>query len=393
MALKQVDRLEPKSGSVIRERLPQLRASAGGENREKDEGPANDARQPNLACLVPGDSTQGRASSILATTTRMEIMRPHCQVRSIPGDQSAPRRWAARTSVVALIALTTLLGACRDSVGSVGPRAWIVFVRGPSYDTIFVANPGSGQIEQRIPLPIRAFSFRFSPAGDRLAIVSGGGLWVMQSDGSGATQLASNVQNIAWSPDGARIAYVAGPPTPELHIVGVDGSGDITVPGAVPGGLAGLAWSPDGERIAFEGLLHLPGHGETTTVYVINTDGTGLRDIDASLPGPDSRAAHEPAWSPDGRLIVLSRHILYNALDEEWNLWITDLAKGDGWRITTGGTTDVRASWSPNGDQIAFLRAHDNSNDVYVVRYDGTGLRRITDTPEFEEEPQFWRRP
>jgi Tol biopolymer transport system component len=122
-----------------------------------------------------------------------------------------------------------LLGACKDSVGSVGPRAWVAFVREPSYDTIFVADPESGVIDQKIALPMPASRLRFSPAGDRLAIVSGGDLWVMNPDASNATQLASNVQNLAWSPDGERIAYVAGPPTKELHIVGVDGSGDITL--------------------------------------------------------------------------------------------------------------------------------------------------------------------
>lgn len=81
-----------------------------------------------------------------------------------------------------------------------------------------------------------------------------------------------------------------------------------------------------------------------------------------------------------------------NTPDQWQNLWITDPAKSDGWRVTTGRTDDVRESWSPNGDRIAFLRYDGNSNDVYVVRYDGTGLRQITDTPEREEDPQFWRR-
>jgi hypothetical protein len=41
--------------------------------------------------MVSADSTQGCASSILATTTRMEIMRRHCQVRSMPADQYCGR--------------------------------------------------------------------------------------------------------------------------------------------------------------------------------------------------------------------------------------------------------------------------------------------------------------
>lgn len=212
------------------------------------------------------------------------------------------------------------------------------FVREPSYDTIFVADPESGKIEQKTALPMPVPRFRFSPAGDRLAIASGGALWVMNPDGSDAKQLVSDVYNIAWSPDGAWIAYVRGPRPKELHIVGADGSGDVIVPGATPDGWDGLA------------------------------------------------------WSPDGRLIALNRLMYFHTADQEQNLRLTNVAKGDGWRITTGGTGDVRASWSPNGGQIAFLRFNGNSNDVYVVKYDGTGLRQITNTPEREEEPQFWRR-
>lgn len=108
--------------------------------------------------------------------------------------------------------------------------------------------------------------FRFSPAGDRLAIVSGGDLWVMNPDGSGATQLASNVKNIAWSSDGARIAYVRASQPRELRILSADGSSDVIVPGATPDGWDGLAWSPDGKRITFEGIRDMDGPGATITV-------------------------------------------------------------------------------------------------------------------------------
>jgi hypothetical protein len=45
VALKQVDRFEPKPRGVIWKRLPHLRTNVGGENSEKDEDAANDARR------------------------------------------------------------------------------------------------------------------------------------------------------------------------------------------------------------------------------------------------------------------------------------------------------------------------------------------------------------
>jgi hypothetical protein len=62
--------------------------------------------------------------------------------------------------------------------------------------------------------------------------------------------------------------------------VSVDGSGDVTVPGATPDGWDGLAWSPDGKRIAFDVLRSMEGGGATTTVYVVNAGGAG--DVRAS---------------------------------------------------------------------------------------------------------------
>jgi Tol biopolymer transport system component len=54
------------------------------------------------------------------------------------------------------------------------------------------------------------------------------------------------------------------------------------------------AWSPDGRRIAFESVRD--GNGE---VYVINADGSGQRNL-TRKPRDD----FAPAWSPGGRKIA-----------------------------------------------------------------------------------------
>jgi Tol biopolymer transport system component len=213
-------------------------------------------------------------------------------------------------------------------------------------------------------------------------------LWVTNLDGSNPQQVAANATNVSWSPDGKRLAYISRNPPQQLRLVNVDGSGDVIVPGATPGGFQGLAWSPDGGRIAFEGM-----RDGARTVYVINTDGTGLRDVEENLPGPGSgrRSSGEPTWSPDGKRLASHRFLIYGQTSQETKLWVVTLATGDARPITTGSGTDVRPDWSPTGELIAFLRFNDGEvPDVYVVRPDGSGLTRITDTPSERDEQPGW---
>lgn len=98
-----------------------------------------------------------------------------------------------------------------------------------------------------------------SPDRTRIAFSSSRGgsfdLFVMDADGRNLRRLTSDPGaegEPAWTPDGARIVYVAAQPggTPQLMSIGANGSGAVRLTGS-EGGNQAPAVSPDGRRIAF----------------------------------------------------------------------------------------------------------------------------------------------
>jgi len=64
-------------------------------------------------------------------------------------------------------------------------------------------------------------------------------------------------------------------------------------------------------------------------------------------------------------------------------------------RMTTDAHSDGLPVWSPDGRWIAFRSDRDGTWAIYVVRPDGSGLRRVTDAPVLPLwffEKMGWRR-
>jgi Tol biopolymer transport system component len=224
-----------------------------------------------------------------------------------------------------------------------------------------------------------------SASGRRIAYVAatdaGHDLFTVRPDGTRTRRLTSTggVREPVWSPDHTQIAYVSTSArgTVSLRVIDV-GSGKARRVARANFYDGGPAWSPNGRRLAWGGfrelmVLHL-GTGELHRIPITADGRCCARDL---------------TWSPDGRWIAFS---------EELSLGSSDItivpAKGGPFRhVTRLKGQEQHLDWSPDGRRIVFTRLTgrwwDGAADVWSIRPDGTGLRRVVATGELDLSPAW----
>jgi Tol biopolymer transport system component len=249
---------------------------------------------------------------------------------------------------------------------------------------IYVVNAdGSGQ--RRLTRDARSFATpAWSPDGRKIAFDSvRNGVYVVNADGSSWLRLARNGGAPAWSPDGRKIAFVSGS---KIYLMNADGSEHLALTKPQTAGRK-LAWSPDGRRLSFLGP---GGCGQFCfNLYVVNRDGSGLRNLTWKLAtggGAGTSPASDPAWSPDGRKLAFVR--LNAGLGDP--IYVVN-ADGSGLRNLTPKPVGAYAApaWSPDGRRIAFVSERDGNSEVYVMNADGSGQRNLTRNPAYDADPAW----
>ncbi len=152
----------------------------------------------------------------------------------------------------------------------------------------------------------------------------------------------------------------------------------------------GLSWMPDSKRLIFAAKA-----GEKDAIHVLDIEQG--RIVQSYYPNVD--ALWSPACSPDGRRVVFM-----GARAGASDLYLLSLEDGSVVNLLDDPWADLDPSWSPAGDAIVFVSdravaepnakgvlppASWENTDIYMIRPDGTGLQRLTDSPYIEKSPLF----
>jgi hypothetical protein len=255
--------------------------------------------------------------------------------------------------------------------------------------------------------------------------------WIADADGSNARELApSSVHWLEWSSSGDRIVLTRLEGAPATSIVNVANGAVVELNPRV--GIQDPFWRPNRDQIVFSNPRP-EGH---VAYYVVNADGTGLREIDGVSPdsilnpvlAPDgSRIAYttwaegpglqgrvhvvdidtgvdQPllfegsegtnefpyAFSPDGSKLLLERHAgepSYEVNGEFGYRLVVAPADGVGPAIPIGpampsGTEGATAEFSPDGTQVLAFYKHDQS--TWLLEADGSGGEQVDWNPQGE---------
>jgi len=179
----------------------------------------------------------------------------------------------------------------------------------------------------------------------------------------------------SWSPDSKHLVFAAR----------AQGGDDIVVFDPKKGkavrrirvnlnGLASPVFSPDGKQLAFTGM-----EGGLSDLYVINADGTGLRQLTR-----DKYAQLMPAWSPDGKTLAY-------VTDEGPGTDFSDLSYGN-LRIALFDLDanrrellphmdegrNISPQWAPDGRSLAFVSNRTGIANIFLYELGGD-VYQLTD--------------
>ena len=224
-------------------------------------------------------------------------------------------------------------------------------------------------------------------------------IWVMNANGTGKDALTDNAFNDerpGISADATKVTFMAyrigdgDVDSWEIYKMNINGTGQTALTDDDDTDFE-PAWSADGTKVIFQRTTTGLPAGEVAgqDLWTVTANGATETNL-TNTPNAYECCAES---SPDGTKIAFT-----NSGDTDGNpmtdpdtneIWVMN-ANGTGQTQLTFGTgTDqnLQPTWSPDGDQIAYLHTTPSSQDIWIMDADGENDAPITASPASEYSP------
>ena len=229
-----------------------------------------------------------------------------------------------------------------------------------------------------------------TPDNAWIAFDDGTFMYTMRRNGTGRRKLIPTNAQLgicvgavapAWSPSGARIAFTCqrafnNNGGSDIYTMKRDGSGYLEI--GTTGGADMAAWSPNGRKIAWT---------DNGRIYMALARGGGEQMVHGDPPSPNGPGGSWQYidWAPDGQHLIAENLII--------GLYTVPAAansEGQEEFILEDGSA-TQPVYAPNGARILFsdVQSPDSDFDLYSVRLDGTGRRKVTNMSGGERTPEW----
>jgi Tol biopolymer transport system component len=133
----------------------------------------------------------------------------------------------------------------------------------------------------------------------------------------------------------------------------------------------GLFFLPDRRRLGFTALIN-----GVSKPFIMDGDGRNKQDVSGAQAG----FAYGYSASPEGALI--SYH-------QDYQIYLASADGSNKRKIETGNPFNFGPRWSPDGQWLLFLGGRHGQSNPFIVRRDGTGLRKLADLNGYQGWVQF----
>jgi Tol biopolymer transport system component/DNA-binding winged helix-turn-helix (wHTH) protein len=189
----------------------------------------------------------------------------------------------------------------------------------------------------------------------------------------------AGIQSAIFSPDGKKIVFekYGGEPYKNNYLSDQDGSNEIKLP-FFPGN---IAWSPDSKSFLFQTNLEGKKGAKFAELYIYGIETKKIRQLTKNefFDG-------DPSFSPEGNEIAF-----VSDRDGNIEIYLMDTDGSDVRRLTRDPAHDSFPAFSPDGTQISFNSDREDENtDIYVMNRDGRNVVRLTDWKSNESSRFGW---